>query len=133
MREVKRKKVRVIDGTSAADFENALNAVLREIKEPEIMFDTNRPLLAYVTYDEYEMIPESVRDAYEMRGETHYCGQCPYFRPSQDKRIKHVTCELGERTRVDRCACELFYKLLNNGEIKAGDYKVETRKIARMD
>lgn len=133
MREIKSKKVRVIDGSCAEEFENALNAVLSEIKEPQIMFDSNRPFLAYVTYDDYRKVPESVRDAYELRGEYHYCGECPYYTPSADKRIKHITCAVGERTRADRCACELFYKELNDGIIKAGDYKRETRKITKVD
>lgn len=133
MREVKKKRVRVVDGKDAAGFEASLNSILDGITEPNIVFDSNRPFLAYVTYEEFQRIPESVRDAYELRGEYHYCGECPYYKPPTDKRVKHTTCALGERTRADRCACELFYKELNDGNIKAGDYKRETRRTAKVD
>lgn len=112
MKTVKKARVRVIERASADEFETALNEVLSGATDPDITFDTNRPFLCYVRFTEYEDIPESVRDAYELRGEYHYCAECRYFKPSADKRVKHVYCGLGNRCTADKCACEVFYKEL---------------------
>ena len=117
MRERKKKRVRVVDGADARDFETALNAALEEMADPEITFDPNRPFLAYVVFNEVVQIPENIQEAYEMRGEYHKCGECPYFYPSSDKRVKYVDCDLGERVGAESSACRLFYKMLNEGTL----------------
>ena len=117
MRERKKKRVRVIDGADAQHFERALNDALDDMPDPDITFDRNRPFLAYVTYVEIIEIPENIQEAYEMRGEYHKCGECPYFHESTDRRVKYVDCDLGQRTHAKSNACRLFYKMLNEGTL----------------
>lgn len=121
MRETIKKKVRVIHAENAKEFETALNEILEEIAKPELTFDRNLPFLAYVTFDESFLIPESIADGYELRGEIHRCCECPYYHSPKDRRRKNVVCDIGERVHGNRQACELFYKMLNDGEIKGGD------------
>ncbi len=117
MKTKKTKRVRVVDGADAAQFEERLNDVLGEIESPEITFDRNRPFLAYVTYTETVEIPTTIREAYEMRGETHTCKECPYFEKQTDRRRKYSICDLGEHCTAESDACDLFYKMLNSGTL----------------
>ena len=117
MKVKQKKRVRVIDGADARDFEDVLNEVLDAISDPDITFDRNRPFLAYVTFTETIEIPESVQDAYEMRGEYHFCGECPYWEKPTDRRIKYDYCDLGEKVGEKTAACDLFYKMLNEGTL----------------
>lgn len=115
MKEVKRMRVRVVDRNSAKGFEEALNDVLNKVEEPDIKFDTNRPFLAYITYVEYVRIPESIQDAYNLRGEIHRCNECEYYQPSSDRRVKYSVCALGNRVYANKEGCELLYKTINEG------------------
>lgn len=117
MRERKKKRVRVIDGTDARHFETLLNEALEEMADPEITFDRNRPFLAYVTFMEIVEIPENIQEAYEMRGEYHHCGECPYYHAPTDGRVKYTECDLGERVGEKSSACRLYYKMLNEGTL----------------
>ena len=117
MKSKKKKRVRVIDATDAKMFEEELNLALDQIAEPDITFDRNRPFLAYVTFSEIIEIPESVQEVYEMRGEYHHCRECPYYHKPTDRRVKYTNCDLGERCGADSTACNLFYKMLNDGTL----------------
>ena len=118
MKEQKRKRVRVIDGADARQFERALNDALGDMDDPDITFDPNRSFLAYVTYWDIVQIPQTVQDAYEMRGEFHKCGECPYYHKPSDKRKKNTLCDIGEYVDAKTSACNLFYKMLNEGRLQ---------------
>lgn len=125
MREKKKTRVRVIDGADAKSFEDALNEVLDEITDPDITFDPNRSFLAYVKFTEIVEIPENIKEAYEMRGEYHYCGECPYYHAPTDGRVKYTDCDLGHRVSEKSSACRLYYKMHNEGTLD------KPRKIIR--
>lgn len=113
MKEKRKRKFRVIHKPDAETFEEALNVAMDELSDAVVTFDQNLPFLAYVQYTEYQYMPESVRDVYELRGEKHVCAECQYFVAPTDKRVKKVFCQLGEYTRASSDACEIFYKELN--------------------
>ena len=115
MKERRKKKFRVIHGSDAQTFEDALNKAMDELKEVTVTFDTNLPFLAYIQHIEYEYIPQCLKDVYELRGERHVCSECQYFEKPTDKRVKNVYCAIGEYTRATSEACEIFYKELNKG------------------
>lgn len=118
MRDVKKIRVKVADATSADGFEKAINEILDKADDPEITFDTNRPFLAYVKYTEIVSVPDCLRDAYEMRGDYHFCEECPYFIEPTDGRRKYERCEVGEPCKVGKPACNLYYKMLTEGTLQ---------------
>lgn len=107
----------MIDGAGATEFEVTMNDALEEIEEPTITFDRNRPFLAYIVYTETVEIPTTVRDAYELRGERHVCRECPYYHKQTDRRKRYSICDLGESITAEHPACDMFYKMLNDGTL----------------
>ena len=119
MRRKKKLRVMAIEANSPDEFNRQINEVLDEAEDAEIIFDSSGWLRAYVRYCETIAIPEDMRDAYEMRGEYHHCGECPYYTDPTDRRRKYGTCELGEAVNASTNACNLFYKMHNDGTLKS--------------
>ena len=117
MREKRKKHTRIIHGANAEHFETALNEVFEQVSDPEVIFHQAVPFLAYITYTEIIEEPENVQEAYEMRGEYHHCGECPYYHEPTDGRVKYTDCDLGHRVSEKSSACRLFYKMLNEGTL----------------
>ena len=133
MKYVNRKQSLIITGSTAQEFQEKLNEALNSIasngRKHEIQFNMNMGLCAYILYDERLEIPESIADEYELKGETYDCGECPMFRPSDDRRVKYTTCAKGYRRRgyCDPC-CDWFYEALEGGEITLNDEGCTTDK-----
>lgn len=118
MRTVTTKKLKCISEATANSFEDKVNAVLSSVNDPEIKIDGNRPFTAYIFYEEEKVIPETVKDEFELRGELYTCNDCPYYEPSTDGRIKYTACRYSTfRVGANTSACELFYKRLAKGEL----------------
>ena len=120
MKSERKRHVHVIDGERSAramQFEHDINTVLDDSPDAEIIFDKHQPFLAYVVCTETIEIPTTVREAYEMRGEHHTCKECPYWEQPTDRRMKYARCELGESVGKQTPACDLFYKMLNEGTL----------------
>lgn len=120
------KQAKVIHSETAGDFEDKLNAALREVAEKgskyELQFNNNVGMCAYVVYEERLQVAETLADEYELRGEEYRCSECPLFRPSSDKRVKFTTCGHGvRRCDANRYACEWFYEQLEKGGIIPND------------
>lgn len=45
------KQIAVVTANSAVAFEQRTNCILRRVDNPNIVFDRNRPLTAYIIYD----------------------------------------------------------------------------------
>ena len=117
-----RKQIRVIEAETAKGFETAFNEALAELAKwrPDVTLNMQRGThCAYIMYTETVTIPEDIRDEYELKGIRYICGDCPWFRPSPDRRIKYTTCDRGEyRTTYNTAACLALYKAVDNGEVK---------------
>ena len=123
MKTIYTPKVRVVTAGSGEEFETKLNAVLEELAEKgrkqELTFNLAAGHCAYIRYEETHMIPETIQDEYELRGECYACRDCPHYVPSMDGRRKWSICDyIGERTTAKSAACEWFYKKLAKGELK---------------
>ena len=113
MRSIKFKQCACISEASAAAFQNAINAILQQTPEPEIVIDRTQPFTAYVFYKVSKDAPETVLELLEMLdtdGGRAQCQDCPEFIKSKDKRTKWGKCgRKGTKTRCDGRACELYY------------------------
>lgn len=115
----------IVQGDSASQFEEQLNARIRELasKSPSVKFDG---LTAYISYTETNRIPENIADQYELEGVCFRCGDCPHYEPilkadgTVDGRITYGECQFAHmgRTYRDSRACELLFTQIKNGGIK---------------
>lgn len=46
------KQIAVITANSATTFEQRVNAILKHVINPRIVFEKSRPLMAYIVYEE---------------------------------------------------------------------------------
>lgn len=120
MKQVKKKRFLCIYGSTPDEFQQRMNEALADLHDPEITFP-QIPLTAYIMASEWEMVPESLSDAYALRGERYVCENCPYFkRTKNDLRRRWHFCLLeNEPTRDDQPACEEFFRQLDSGVIEA--------------
>lgn len=115
----------VIEETTAADFKDALNRVMREHKhqKPESKIEIAGPTWrAVVTYTEEVLETESLADEFVIRGEGKTCGDCPYFHiePGHKGRRWAYCDEDGElkMRKKESPACEWLYEKIKRGEVK---------------
>lgn len=113
MKQKKTKRVRAIQAINAEEFNREINAVLSETDDPKITYVVAVPFTAYVEYDEFIEVPETLAEKYELNNDGRHCHECPYFVRTQDKRYKWHFCAQKQK-RVTECqgACETYYQLL---------------------
>lgn len=125
MIDEKQKKIKVIEEWEAEIFEQRLNEALTELAafRPSVEMNMNRDAhCAYISYEKRVVIPEDIRDEFILKGKRYVCGECPYFQPSEDRRIKYTACRKGERrTYYTRDACLALYKEIERGEVSLDD------------
>jgi len=113
MKRKRQKRVIAIQTTTAEEFNAAINAELSARESPEITFITSVPFTAYVSYEEVTEVPETLAEAYELRGDARTCQECPYFLRNEDKRYKWHYCTLKQRkVTAGAGACETYYHIL---------------------
>lgn len=116
------KQYRCIKGTDAEDFQDKVNAVLEEHPSAEMTIDGIVPYLCHAWIDCERLIPETKADEYELKGEKHYCIECPYLdRPqNSNKRQKRFPCEHAKHgiAFTDELACDKFYEWYERQEEK---------------
>ena len=113
MKSIRFKQCACVSESSAGAFQNAINAVLQQTPEPEIVIDKTQPFTAYIFYKVSKDAPETVLELLEMLdsdGGRAQCQDCPEFIKSKDKRTKWGKCRRKNvPIRADGRACELYY------------------------
>ena len=113
MKDTKFKQCACISETSAGAFQDAANAILAQLPDPEIVIDKSKPFTMYVFYNVKRSTPETVLELLEMLdkdGGNAHCEDCPAFIRCKDKRKKWGRCRRKpEPVRSDARACELYY------------------------
>lgn len=113
MKDIKFKQCACISEASAGAFQDAINLVLQQTPEPEIVIDKTQPFTAYIFYKVRKDAPETVLELLEMLdtdGGCGHCEDCPAYEPPTDKRYKRGRCRhKNEKTRGDARACEIYY------------------------
>lgn len=113
MRQTRQKRVHAIQTANADEFNRVINAELEKHENANITFLTSVPFTAYVEYEITTETPETLTEAYELRGDARACQECPYFVRTKDRRYKWHFC-VQKQKRVTECqnACEAYYQLL---------------------
>ena len=113
-----RKKLIGVEASTAAGFAEAFNHETEKLAGAhyEIIWNLDAGHCCYqmVTTTEYE--PENLKDEYELRGDTHYCHECPYLEPQKDMRQKYTNCICGRTTPTSEC-CLKFYQEMERGTL----------------
>ena len=108
------KRYQCIKADSAEEFEQAVNNVLDEYPDAEMTIDVLVPFLCHAWIKCERLIPETKADEYELKGEKHYCIECPYIdRPANSNRNqKKFPCEYADYgiTRTNMPCCDKFYE-----------------------
>lgn len=113
MKETRFKQCACISEASADSFQDAANAILAQLADPEIVMDHNKPFTMYVFYNVRRDAPESVLELLELLdtdGGSAKCQNCPAFIKSKDRRRKWGKCRRKNiEAKADSRACELYY------------------------
>lgn len=113
MKDVKFTQCACISEKSAGAFQNAINAVLQQTPEPEIVIDKTQPFTAYIFYKVHKNAPETVLELLEMldtSGGNAHCTDCPAYEPPTDKRRSWGRCRQKDAPTKGRGpACEIYY------------------------
>lgn len=121
MKSIRFKQCACISEASAGAFQDAINSVLQQTPEPEIVIDKTQPFTAYIFYKVSKDAPETVLELLEMLdtdGGNAHCENCPAYEPPTDKRRKWGRCrQKNEKTRGDARACEIYYIGRRKGKI----------------
>lgn len=118
------KRLKVVYSDNPKEFESEFNAAMDALSgcEPTFKIDENKTAFcAYITYTETERIPDRVADEYHAMGVYYLCKNCPLHELTTDGRVKRVKCDCSDLgfTHLEHEACEVFYRRLKFGEIKA--------------
>lgn len=121
MKKVEKLNYQTIEERSAKVFDEKLNNLVEEIAlcEPDVrrLFEPSIGYIAFVEWKELIIEPEDARDEYKLKGIEYCCGECPFFKLSEDRRVKKAICEQGEKTYYDRPACAELYERIKKGEV----------------
>ena len=113
------RKMKTIQEHTAAAFDEKYNKANEELNVVEEKWDT-APMCVHLIYEEQKLVPETLSEEFELRGEHYYCKDCPYFIRGKNKRCKSIGCKYSPYgTAADfNPACEYFFKQLINGKIE---------------
>ena len=116
MKSTKLIQTRFIDGSDGHDTASEFNQTMQELAYLNPRFERDGHSF-WIFYSVEINEPEDIIEEHEMKGESHKCIECPYIirdlnRFGQpDVTRKKATCgKTGQRTRIDMCVCEHFYK-----------------------
>ena len=120
------KRIEVVAESTAEAFAKQLNSRLAALDKSrakyELQFNHQMGFCAYLVIDKQLQIPETVADEFDLAGERHTCGECPFWQHPTDGRVKYTRCEItpGIHSAKSPC-CDRFYEMLVAGEIELED------------
>ena len=124
MKHTKFKQCACISEASAGAFQDAANAILAQLPNPEIIVDQTKPFTMYIFYNVQRDTPEDFLELLEMLDKDGhaYCIDCPAFVPDPDKRRKRGHCKLKTiEVFRDLPACEFYYMKRRDGKTRIVD------------
>ena len=125
MRSTKFKQCACISEASAEAFQDAANAILAQLPNPEIIVDQTKPFTMYIFYTVRRDTPEDILELLEMLdadGGHAHCQDCPAFVPDTDRRKKSGRCKLrADIVSRDYRACEFYYMKRRDGKTRIVD------------
>lgn len=111
-------QVKAISGNTPEETAMLFNDAMNELANLNPRYERDGGIFwIYYTVETAE--PETLADAYELKGEGMCCGQCPFCMRdtnrfgNADMRKKWATCsQNGAKVRLDMSACDICYKLI---------------------
>lgn len=101
---------------------NKVSAELAKFTPDKTHMHNDKYFTTMFTYDEVEvkMIPQSLKEEFELAGMAKCCGACPHLEIGHNKARKTWPCPFSKygQSRIDDSACEIFYKELAAGLAK---------------
>lgn len=117
MRRKSVMQVRAISGNTPEETAMLFNDAMNELAALNPRYERDGGLFwIYYTVESRE--PETLSEAYELKGEGKNCGDCPFCMRdlnrfgTEDKRKKWATCsQSGEKVFIGASACDAYYTL----------------------
>lgn len=118
MRHQEKRKLVGVQAQTAQGFAEAFNREVEKLGTDhyEIVWNLGQGHCCYLIVTISELVPENLKDEYEMRGDVHYCHECPYLAPQRDMRQKYTNCICGRTTTTSE-ACLKFYQEMERGTL----------------
>ena len=114
MKQVTSKRYRCIHASAPEEFEIRINAVLQEHPMAKCEIDQLLPYTCHAWFNVTVNIPESLADEYELKGDVHYCIECPFLdRPrNSNKNQKRFPCQYADygMSLTDARCCDRYYE-----------------------
>lgn len=113
------KQVEAITGSTPQELASNYNEAMKRLQglNPK---DEWHGDVVYIYYFTEETVTECLADEFELMGETHTCGECPFCTKKLnrhgevDVRFKWAVCgKTGESVTVKESACDIFYSILD--------------------
>ena len=117
------QKIKVVQSDDPEEYEAKFNKAAEDLAEyePEIKEQAfNGTHCAYFRWAETKQEFNLISDEFHAEGIHYLCAQCPLHDPADDGRRMQVWCKYHDcgTTHLKHEACEYFYKLLKQNEIK---------------
>ena len=117
------RKIKVVQADDPLEFERQFNEAIDTLGDMDYEVDVqpyNGVHCAYLYYKEIETYFNLVSDEFHESGIHYLCSQCPLHDPAEDGRKKYVYCKYADcgMTNLKAEACEMFYKMVKQNEIK---------------
>lgn len=128
MRKTEKEQVFVVEHADPAQFQNAINAAMDELKEASPRLDTFVFESVYKAIIHYQIIEEhadTMAEKAHVAGVYFSCDECPYFEEPADGRSRYGFCPISQYGKVkkDDDACEWYYKRMANGGCEKKEVK----------
>ena len=108
MKKKDKKLFRCIEAETASEFEQQISAIYADHPAAEVLF-REKTFLAYVTWTEVELVPETAHEELLLKGVDLRCRDCPYLERKNDRRLRYHECGLtGETKFRNDPACDIL-------------------------
>lgn len=126
MREISKRKRKIVFATSPDEYEKAFEEAMNEIGAVETsVIDCGMKDGHYLSIIEYNVTMPgraemTIKDEFHLNGIRYTCSNCPHMAKPKDGRYKTAACPFSKYgvVRIDEEACDLFYTKLANHEIE---------------
>ena len=117
------ERIEVVQTDDPVEFKKKFNEIMEDLADEEPTAKVqpfNGQHVAYIFYTEKTREIDCVADEFHLEGIHYLCGQCSLHDPVEDGRKKKVWCKYADcgMTDVRHEACEMFYRMVKQNEIK---------------
>lgn len=117
MIEKKTSRGLIVYGSTPEKFNKELDTKVKELEgqgySVQLQFvPQTEGFAAFVQTEALLRIAQDLEDEMELKGVSATCGECPFYKPSTDGRVRYTYCDCGDRVSVKTRACPIFLQIL---------------------